>query len=87
MLKPHYRKKGGGMEPNKIASEIKNLSVQQKIVLVQDVWDSIAMENGKLPIQEWQKMALDIRYKEYKQGKLAVHDWQDVHNDLREKYK
>jgi len=75
------------MEPSKIASEIKNLSIQQKLTLVQDVWDSIALENGRLPIQEWQKIELDKRYEEYKQKKLATFDWKAVHKDLRENHK
>ena len=80
--KPHYglRQK---MEPDKIASEIKRLSLPQKLILAQDIWDSIALESGKLPMPEWQKSELEKRYGRYKQGKLELHDWREVHEELR----
>jgi len=75
------------MEPDKIASEIKRLSLPQKLILAQDIWDSIALESGKLPMPEWQKTELEKRYGRYKQGELKLHDWREVHEELREKYK
>ncbi len=75
------------MEPDKIASEIKKLSLPQKLILAQDIWDSIALERGKLPMPEWQKSELERRYSQYKQGNLALHDWREVHEELRKKYR
>jgi putative addiction module component (TIGR02574 family) len=75
------------MEPDKIASEIKKLSLPQKLLLAQDIWDSIALERGKLPMPEWQKSELERRYNQYKQGNLALHDWREVHEELRNKYR
>ena len=75
------------MEQNKIASEIKKLSLPQKLILAQDIWDSIALERGNLPMPEWQKIELERRYSQYKLGNLALHDWREVHEDLREKYR
>ncbi len=75
------------MEPDKIASEIKRLSLTQKLILAQDIWDSIALESGKLPMPKWQKSELDKRYGRYKEGELKLHDWQEVHEELREKHK
>jgi putative addiction module component (TIGR02574 family) len=75
------------MEPDKIADEINMLSLSQKLLLVQDIWDSIASEGGNLSMPEWQKNELDKRYRNYKDGDLSLHDWQDVHNELREKHK
>ncbi|MBU0989010.1 MAG: addiction module protein [Proteobacteria bacterium] len=74
------------MEPNKIAFEIKKLSLPQKLILAQDIWDSIALERGTLPMPEWQKSELERRYSQYKQGKLELYDWREVHEELRETY-
>ena len=63
------------MEPDKIASEIKKLSLPQKLILAQDIWDSIALERGTLPMPEWQKSELERRYSQYKQGKLELYEW------------
>lgn len=75
------------MEPDKITAEINMLSLPQKLLLAQDIWDSIAREGGNLSMPEWQKTELDRRYSHYKEGKSTLHDWQDVHSELREKYK
>jgi len=70
------------MEPEKIVIEIKNLSLPQKLILAQDIWDSIALERGNLPMPEWQKNELESRYIQYKQGKMELHNWREVHEDL-----
>jgi putative addiction module component (TIGR02574 family) len=75
------------MEPEKITDEIKRLSLPQRLILTQDIWDSIALESGKLTMPEWQKSELEKRYGQYKQGKLELHDWREVHAELRERYK
>jgi putative addiction module component (TIGR02574 family) len=74
------------MEPDKIATEIRKLNLPQKLILAQDIWDSIALERGNLPMPEWQKSELQKRYMQYQQGKLELHDWQDVHEELRRTY-
>jgi putative addiction module component (TIGR02574 family) len=75
------------MEPEKIVDQIKKLSLPQRLILVQDTWDSIALESGNLTMPDWQKKELDKRYGQYKDGELALHDWQEVHKELREKFK
>jgi len=75
------------MRPEKIKDEISKLELSEKLLLVEDVWDSIAASNSELPMPEWQKKELDRRYQQYKEGKLDLHDWKMVHEELREKYK
>ena len=75
------------MKPEEIKAEISQLELSEKILLVEDIWDSIASNNFELPMPEWQKQELDSRYKEYKKGKLDLHDGNSVHDSLREKYK
>ena len=75
------------MEPDQITAEINRLSLAQKLIIAQDIWDSIAKDSGNLPLPIWQKEELTKRYSQYKQGELEMHDWQDVHSKLREKYK
>jgi len=75
------------MEPDKIVAEINRLSLPQRLLMAQDIWDSIALESGKLTMPDWQKLELGKRYSQYKQGILGLHDWRDVHHDLRESNK
>lgn len=72
------------MQPEQIVSEIKKMTVTQKLLIAQDIWDSIAIEGGNIPMPEWQKEELKKRYTEYKNGKVTLHDWREVHARLRE---
>ncbi|MFZ5764057.1 MAG: addiction module protein [Thermodesulfobacteriota bacterium] len=71
------------MNRNNLLQEIDNLTLPEKILLVEDIWDSIARSNAELPLPEWQRQELDQRYAEYKNGKTTRHDWQEVHAALR----
>ena len=75
------------MRPDQIKDEVSRLGLSEKLLLVEDIWDSIAASNSEIPMPMWQKQELDRRNKEYKEGKLELHDWEDVHEGLREKYK
>jgi putative addiction module component (TIGR02574 family) len=75
------------MSPSQLINEIDKLDLSEKLMLVEDIWDSIARSNSELPLPEWQKVELDKRYKEYKSGKLALHEWKEVHEGLRKKHK
>ena len=75
------------MRPDEIKQEISKLNLAEKLLLVEDVWDSIAQGNSELPLSELQKKELDKRYKEYKAEEQNLHDWQSVHEEIRNKYK
>ncbi len=75
------------MRPEQIKDEVSRLRLSEKLLLVEDIWDSIAVSNSDIPMPTWQKRELDKRYKEYKEGKLELHDWEGVHEGLREKHK
>jgi putative addiction module component (TIGR02574 family) len=75
------------VKTDEIRTEIESLELSEKLLLVEDIWDSIAASNSELPMPEWQKKELDRRYNEDKEGKLELHDWKPVHEELRGKYK
>ena len=67
--------------------KIDKLKLSEKLLLMEDVWDSIAQSNFELPMPEWQKGELDKKHKELKAGKQDLHEWQSVHEEIRNKYK
>jgi len=73
------------MRPNEIIKEVDKLELSEKLILVADIWDSIARSQSMLPLPEWQKNELDKRYEEYKSGKLGLNDWKEVHSVVRER--
>ena len=75
------------MRPAEIVKEIDKLDLSEKLILVEDIWDAIALNNGELPMPEWQKAELDKRYNDFKNGKLKLHDCESIHRKLREQYK
>ena len=75
------------MTSEQIKGEISRLGLSEKLLLVEDIWDSIAASNSEIPMSMWQKKELNKRYEEYKEGKLELHDWKDIHKGLRDKYK
>jgi len=74
------------MGQEKIRREIDKLNFSEKLLLVGDIWDSIAQDAGQEPLPEWQKKELNKRYAEYKAGEIETYDCQAVHDELREKY-
>ena len=46
--------------------EIEELTVEERIKLVEDIWDSIAAEQLTLPLTKEQRKLLDGRLEEYK---------------------
>ena len=74
------------MENTELIREIDNLSLSEKLILVEDIWDSIAKENHHPSMPEWHKNELAKRYREYREGKYELHNWNAVHEGLRKKY-
>jgi len=67
-------------------SNLNTLSIDQRIQLVEDLWDSIAEEKFGLPITEDQKIELDLRLKTYgldkNKGKEAKLVFSNIKNSL-----
>ena len=59
-------------------NSILNLSKEDKIELVQLLWDNIASEKDEDSIPEWHKELLETRLLRIKQGKTKFKDWADV---------
>jgi putative addiction module component (TIGR02574 family) len=74
------------MDIQRLQNEINQLTLVQKLILAQDIWDSIARESDNLPLPAWQTRELEERYRHYQQGDLELHDWQQTHAELREKH-
>jgi len=75
------------MTIDQLKSEIGKLNLADKLLLVEDVWDSIADDTATLPMPEWHRRELERRSEEYRKGDLELHDSDDVHQAIREKYR
>lgn len=65
-------------------SEIKALSLDDRIHLVQAIWDSIADEQVHLDLTDAQKQELDRRIDAYDTDPQNVLTWEEVKAAIRE---
>jgi putative addiction module component (TIGR02574 family) len=66
------------MEFRETSQEIKKLSVAERILLVEEIWDSIAAEQESLVLTEPQKQELDRRLEAYAASPEAGSSWEEV---------
>jgi putative addiction module component (TIGR02574 family) len=60
------------------ASDIAQMPIQQRIQLVEDIWDSIAELPDAVEIPEWHKEELDKRLAAYHASPSDGSPWKDV---------
>ena len=58
--------------------EILKLSVPERILLVEAIWDSIADENKTIDLSDDQKELINQRFEQYKSNPDDVIPWNDV---------
>jgi len=70
------------MTQSEIAGEIKQLTVAERLLLVQEIWDSIVAAQESLPISEAQKEELDRRLAAYQAAPQEGSPWEEVKQRL-----
>lgn len=68
------------MTHSEMAGEIKQLSVVERLLLVQEIWDSIVADQESLPITEAQRDELDKRLRAYRTAPEEGSPWEEVKN-------
>jgi putative addiction module component (TIGR02574 family) len=61
-----------------LARQIKKLSVAERIILVEEIWDSIAKENEAFKLTKSQKDALERRSRSFSGGRT----WDEIKSDV-----
>jgi putative addiction module component (TIGR02574 family) len=64
-------------------AEILQLSVTERLQLVQDIWDSIAAQPENVPVTQAQRNELDRRLKALEQEPEAGSSWEEVRARIR----
>jgi putative addiction module component (TIGR02574 family) len=63
--------------------DFSNLSIDERIALVQAIWDSIATETDQLPLTDPQKRELDRRIAELDVNPENVLAWEEIKAHVR----
>ena len=66
------------MSPTLKALGIDQLSVAERVLLVEEIWDSIAGREEDLPLTEAQKLDLQRRIAAYEANPKAGSSWEEV---------
>ena len=64
--------------PSNITNEIKKLSIAERILLVEEIWDSIARENEAFELTSAQKRELDKRSESFATSPSQGRSWEDI---------
>jgi putative addiction module component (TIGR02574 family) len=64
------------------ATDTLNLSIPERIQLVEDIWDTIAIEADQVELTEEEKKIIDERLKLYHQNPGPGSSWKDVYNKI-----
>ncbi|NER49042.1 MAG: addiction module protein [Symploca sp. SIO1B1] len=62
---------------NLLPSNILKLSISERIQLVQDIWDTIAISSEEVAIPDSQKQELSRRLELYEQNPDYISKWED----------
>ena len=58
--------------------QIMELPIAERIKLVEDIWDSIALETGAVELSPEQKAELDRRIEDYRQNPEGNIPWETI---------
>jgi putative addiction module component (TIGR02574 family) len=71
------------METAEISTQAKKLSIPERILLAEELWDSIVEEQEKLHLTDVQRQELDRRIDDYNFSPQSGSSWEDVKNRIK----
>jgi putative addiction module component (TIGR02574 family) len=66
--------------------EIFALPIERKMELVEELWDSVAVDIDKLPAPDWQMEELARRRAKFLAHRNGGRPWKEVERELRERH-
>ncbi len=66
---------------DEIRKQIFSLSVPEKILLVEDIWDSIANNEESVELTDEQKNTVKRRSKELKENSAIGREWHEIRDE------
>lgn len=65
-----------------LTEEAKKLSIAERINLVEEIWDSIAEENGCFELSDAQKQELDRRLESFRESPSKGKTWEEIKSEF-----
>ncbi|HMB96958.1 MAG TPA: addiction module protein [Balneolaceae bacterium] len=64
--------------------EIKNLTLQEKLLLMEVLWEDLSGVEDQLEISDWHKEILDDREEKIRAGEARFIDWETAKKEIRD---
>ena len=71
------------MERSLTPSEIRRLSIAERILIVEEIWDSIAADQESMEVTEAQRSELDRRLASYNASPNEGKSWEEIRRRLK----
>jgi putative addiction module component (TIGR02574 family) len=66
-----------------LISELQRMPIHERLQLVEDLWDSIALENTNLTVAQWQMDELDRRAANFEANPASGIPWETAKEIIR----
>ena len=66
--------------------EIANLSREEKLRVMEAIWEDLSKDQEQIESPEWHRQALAETDRRRQSGKEAVVDWQEAKKELRKRF-
>ncbi len=66
---------------------IERLGIEERLTLVEEIWDSIAADSAAIPLTQPQRDELDRRIAEHKANPDDVVPWEEIKTSITERLK
>lgn len=66
---------------------IENLGIEERLSLVEELWNSIAADSSAVPLTEAQRAELDRRIAEHESNPNDLVSWEEVRTSVTERLK
>jgi len=68
------------------AIEIANLSREEKLRIMEAIWEDLSREDEQVESPEWHREALEETERRRQSGQEATVDWPEAKNELRKQF-
>jgi hypothetical protein len=65
--------------------EIEQMTLEEKLRVMEALWDDLCRKEADLPVHQWQKDILDERESLLEQGKAQFVDWETAKKRIAER--
>jgi putative addiction module component (TIGR02574 family) len=67
------------------ALPIDRMTIGEKLMAMEALWDSLCQDEAQIPVQEWHKQVLDERRRQIETGEAKFVDWETAKARIRDR--